>query len=60
MKNMRRFMLEVICSLLVVAIGLGVIFCFMTGSTEHFMPFMKVSSIIIAMNCLGVSLLNKA
>lgn len=60
MKDMMKFMIQAMFSLLIMAVGLGVIFCFITGSIDHFVPFMKVGSIIIMMDCLGVMLLDRA
>lgn len=60
MKNMMIFMIQAVISLLIMTVGLGVIFCFVAGSTEYFVPFMKIGSIIIMANCLGIVLLDRA
>lgn len=59
MKNIEIFIIQAMISLLIMAVGLGIIFCFITGSVGHFVPFMKVGSIIIMMDCLGMVLLDR-
>lgn len=60
MFNTMEFMIKTMILILAVIVGMGALFCFATSSTDYFIPFMKLSTIIVASNCLGMTVLYKA